>query len=141
MKKHLAILGVIMILFTMSSCRKNGYYDRGYQEGYDAGYIDGSTDTRLKMEDDSNIGYAYGNSEGYWEGYNDAKSEYTQEIIEEAEDYARDQTGWSVYEAWNSICIYHAGVDPNGLSLPTEEEYRQCVETLVYFCEYLDRVN
>ena len=134
MRKHLAICGIIVILITMSSCGKNGYYDRGYQEGYDAGYIEGSADTRLKMEDNSIIGYDNGHSDGYREGYNDAKSKF----IEEAEDYARDKTGWSVYEAWNSICIYHDGIDPNGFDIPTEEEYRQCVETLVYFYEYLN---
>ena len=92
-------------------------YDRGYTEGFDDGY-----------------------NEGYDEGFHDGRDEVS-DVIVEATDYARDKTGWSVYEAWCNIAIYNDGIHPYGYELPTEEEYHQSIETLVVFCEYLDNAG
>lgn len=129
MKKFIAILASALLLMCLLSCSYRGTYDDGYEDGYDEGYFD----AMIKFEDYYDRGYGNGYNEG-----SDDREYDIRNSLEAAEDYARDQTGWSVYEAWNSIMIYHDGYDPDGFPLPTKEEYRQCVETLVLFCEYLD---
>ena len=138
MRNHLTsiLLFLLSVLF-LTSCSS----EKDFQNGYDSGYADGILDAHLEDEEYSKKIYREGHSDGYWEGYEDSKIEFAQRIIEEAEDYARERTGWSVYEAWNSISVYHDGFDSYGFDLPTDEEYRECVETLVLFCEYLDGVD
>ncbi len=130
MKKFAVIIAIlIFVLYPLSACDERTY-DKGFEDGYAEGYFD----SQSEHQDDYSRGYDDGFTEGFWMGVDDHKSI----IIEEAAEYARTKTGWSVYEAWNSIGIYHEGVDPDGFELPTEEEYRECVETLVLFCEYLE---
>lgn len=128
MKKQAILLAVVVLITMLTSCgytqsdledaRKDGYSD-GYVNGYETGYDDGFE-----------IGYDF-----CYEEYND-EMKYE---LECAQSLAREETGWSVYEAWNNILIYNDGIDPYGNDLPTDEEYRQSIETLVVFCEYLDR--
>lgn len=134
MKKFIATLSIIV--FTgclLLSCDSEMTYDDGFDAGYDQGYWDAS----IEFDGDYSRGYEDGYSEGYWIGSSD-HGYNSHEILEAAYDYAREKTGWSVYEAWNSILIYHAGTDPDGFAIPTKEEYLQCVNTLVLFCEYLE---
>jgi hypothetical protein len=105
--------------------------EEAYREGYDAGYYDGYEEGRHT-----------GLDIGYEEGLEDSeKADDLASEIEAAYDYAREQTGWSVYEAWNNIGLYHDVYDSNGHPLPTYEEYMQSIETLVYFCEYMDGID
>ena len=133
MKKLIAVLVSLAFVVCLVSCGNIGTYDDGFEDGYDEGYLD----AKLEFEDDYSHGYKDGCNESYCID-SDAHEYNVQVVIEAAEDYAREHTGWSVYEAWNSIGIYHDGVDPDGFDLPTEEEYRQCVDTLVLYCEYLE---
>lgn len=134
--KKLAVTIAILIfmLCSLSACGEGTYAD-GYDDGFEDGYSEGRWDALLEHEDD----YIRGYEEGYDEGYDDSKIEFALNLIEEAESYARNKTGYSVYEAWNDILIYQDR--PEGFEVPTEEEYIQCVETLVYFCAYLDDAN
>ena len=141
MKRPLVFLFLLFVAVSLISCGSNGYYDQGYEDGYAEGLYDGHLEKELELYDDRfESGYDIGHEEGYYTGYDDGYEE-ARLVIEIAGDHARDQTGWSVYEAWNNIGIYHDGVDPDGYELPTEEEYRQSVETLVIFCEYLDNAG
>ena len=115
---------------------EDAYYE-GYDDGYSAGYIDsdvlnGDYDWDSDSEDD-----IY--DSGYYDGYSYAFSQFEaifEEIFYEAEGYAREKTGWSVYEAWNNILMYWD--DPSSLS---KSDYEDSVETLVYFSEYLDEYD
>lgn len=131
-KKFIAVLTVSVLALCILSCSYRGTYDDGYEDGYVDGYSDAESEMQYNIEDEFSKGYDRGCDDAYGETYN---------AIEEAEEYARSQTGWSVYEAWNNIRIFNDGVDPFGYDLPTKEEYKQSVETLVLFCEYLDSVD
>lgn len=128
------IVALIILPFFVSDSHETD----DYEIGYDAGY----SDARSKYEDDYSRGYDDGYSEGYCMGSSDLfhECELT-DTVYKAYEYARDNTSWSVYEAWNNILIYHDGYDPYGYDLPTEAEYLQSIETLVYFCEYLDKLG
>ena len=133
MKKSLVFLILIFVAALLISCGNNGYYDQGYEDGYAEGLSDGRLEAELELYDKR---FEAGYDIGYDDGCGEARL-----VIEAADDYARKQTGWSVYEAYNNIMIYHDGVDPDGFPLPTKEEYIECVETLVYFSEYLDNLD
>lgn len=60
----------------------------------------------------------------------------TREIIEHAEYYARQQTGWSVYEAIQEIGVINGHVQ--GDSNLTKSEYKEVVDTLYFFYEHLN---
>ena len=128
MKKLTAIIAIlILVLCSLSACGKETYED-GYADGYADGHFDAEVEMEYLMEDFLDD-YDNGYDDGYEEVYN---------AIEDASYYARRQTGWTVYEAWNNIRIYQEGVHPFGYELPTRAEYHQSVETLVLFCEHLD---
>ena len=131
MKKVIATLAVLIALCSLPACSV-----KTYEDGYEDGYVDGYLDAEFEMEYLADEEFHEGYDIGYDDGHDDVYY-----VIEEAEDYARNQTGWSVYEAWNNISIYNDGVDPYGYTLPTEEEYLQSIETLVIFCEYLDNAG
>ena len=140
MKKPLALLCLLLVAVSLISCGSNGYYDQGYEDGYAEGLADGRVEAELELYDNRfEAGYDIGYDDGYYEGHDDGYDE-ARLIIDMASEHAREQTGWSVYEARNNIAIYHDGVDPHGHELPTEEEYRQSVETLVLFCEFIELV-
>ena len=124
MKKLAAVAILFFVLFSLSACGK-GTYEDGYTDGYSDGYSDAKVEMEYLMEEECLEWYDMGYDEVY-------------DAIEDASYYARKQTGWSVYEAWNNIRIYQEGVHPYGYELPTRAEYHQSVETLVLFCEYLD---
>ena len=130
MKKFATMSAVFLLssVFFLLSCGQVKTYDDGFEDGYSEGRLDAV----LEFQDD----YARGYEDGYSEGYDDSKIEFALNLIEEAEDYAKDRTGYTLYEAWNDILIYNDR--PDGFDIPTEKEYRLCVETLVYFCAYLD---
>ena len=132
MKNFITILTASALALCILSCSYRGTYDDGYEDGYVDGYSDAESEMQYNIEDEFSKGYDRGCDDGYGEVY---------DAIEEAKEYARSQTGWSVYEAWNNIGIYNDGVHPFGYDLPTEEEYQQSIETLVLFCEYLDSVD
>ena len=132
MRKVTALIIVLCFaLCSLSACNAKTYED-GYNEGYNDGYSDAEFEVGYLAEEDFLDGYDIGFDEGYAEAYS---------IIDDATSYARKQTGWSVYEAWNNIAIYNEGLDPYGYPLPTEEEYLQSIETLVLFCEYLENAG
>ena len=127
-KKVIATIAVLIVLCSLSACSVETYED-GYEDGYADGYFDAESEMACIAEEEFYDGYDF----GYDDGHDDVL-----DIIERAEDHVRDQTGWSVYEAWSNISVYNDGVDPYGHPLPTREEYLQSIETLVLFCEYLD---
>lgn len=141
MKKLLIFLILLLVAVSLISCGGNGYYEQGYEDGYAEGFAAGHLEAELELYDKRfEAGHDVAYDDGYYEGHDDGYDE-ARLIIDMASEHAREQTGWSVYEAWNNIAIYHDGVDPHGHELPTEEEYRQSVETLVLFCEYLDNAG
>lgn len=131
MKRISVIIAILIALCSLSACNSKTYED-GYNDGYNDGYSYAEYEMRYLAEEKFSDGYEIGCDEGYDDVYG---------AILDAMDYAREQTGWSVYEAWNNIGIYNDGVDPFGYALPTEEEYQQSIETLVLFCEYLDNAG
>lgn len=131
MKKVIVIIAVLIALCSLSACDIETY-DDGYEDGYSDGYSDAEFEMEYLMEEEFLDGYDIGYDDGYGEVFN---------AIEDAADYARDQTGWSVYEAWSNISLYQEGVHPYGYDIPTEEEYLQSIETLVLFCEYLNNAG
>lgn len=145
MKKSLAALLILIAAVFLMSCGSNGYYDQGYEDGYTAGYEEGLSAGRMQSEShrysDYSDQYEDGYEAGYDEGFDEGEEYGQDELLNEiraAYEHASSKTGWYVYESWNDIMVYHDGVDPNGFELPTEEEYRRSVETLVHFCAYLD---
>jgi hypothetical protein len=142
MNRFIAIVASFALIVCLVSCGYRGNYEDGYSNGYFAGYSDAEAEMQYLLEEEFLAGYDIGCAEsddyddGYDDGYNDGHNE-VYGAIADATDYARAQTGWSVYEAWNNISIYNDGIDPYGYPLPTEEEYLQSIETLVIFCEYL----
>ena len=147
MKRFFATL----VIFAMSICLLSCSQNRTYEDGYADGYSDAESEVQCLMEEEFLDGYDIGYEDGHREGRNDSSESYdtgyeagyseVYDAIMDATDYARTQTGWSVYEAWNNISIYNDGVHPYGHALPTESEYLQCIETLVIFCEYLDNAG
>lgn len=132
MKKYTALLAFSAVLVTLlASCSSETY-----QDGYEAGYTDGYAEAHQKCEYLCEEEFFEGYEMGYDDGGDDVRV-----AIDDALDYAREQTGWSVYEAWSNISIYNDGVHPYGYAIPTEEEYRQSIETLVIFCKYLDNAG
>lgn len=148
MKKSFAALLILITAVFLMSCGSNGYYDQGYEDGYTAGYEEGLSAGRMQSEshrysdysDQYEDGYESGYDNGFFEGKHYGHEE-TMNRIYYASEYARSKTGWPIYEAYNNIMIYHDGVDPDGFPLPTKKEYIECVETLVYFSEYLDNLD
>lgn len=141
MKRFISILVLLSFAICLLSCNYKGAYEDGYADGYSDGYLDTESEMQYLMEEEFLDGYDIGYDDGFIEGYDYAKTDFALRAIEDAEEYARNQTGWSVYEAWNNISIYQDGVHPYGYELPTEEEYNQSIDTLVYFCQYLDSVD
>ena len=147
------MLLVIFIFWgLLASCDSRGNYDDGYADGYNNGFDDGYSEGYAAAESDASYlfdekfsdGYDRGNDDGFFEGYAEGYDngyDDVKAIIAEATDYAREKTGWSVYEAWCNISIYNDGEHPYGYQLPTEYEYYQSIETLVIFCEYLDNAG
>lgn len=127
MKKLSAVIAIAMVLCLLSACNS-----KTYEDGYADGYADAEYEIGYLTEEKFFDGYEIGYDEGYDEVY---------DAILDATDYARERTGWSVYEAWSNISIYQDGVHPYGYELPTEEEYLQSIETLVIFCEHLDNAG
>lgn len=128
------LLIIFVALFLTGCCYSQEEFDKAiedaYYEGYDDGYSDGYIDS--SSEDD-----IY--NSGYSDGYSYAFSQFTsiyEEVLCEAEDYAREKTGWSVYEAWNNMLMYWD--DPSSIS---KTEYEDSIETLVYFGMYLDEYD
>ena len=143
MNKYVSTLVIIsMLLCLFSSCSMESYddgYKDGYNDGYDTGWEKGFDEgSDFAFYDVTNSDGSY--EDGYKSGYDEGQSE-VRSVVYKAGEYARKQTGWSVYEAWNTISIYNSGVDPDGYDLPTEEEYLQCIETLVIFSEYLENAG
>lgn len=128
MKKLLAFVAISTALCLLSACN-NKEYECAYNDGYNDGYSCAEFEIGYLAQEKFSDGYEIGFDDGY---------DNVCGTISDAMDYAREKTGWSVYEAWNNISIYNDGVHPFGYDLPTEEEYRQSIETLVIFCEYLD---
>lgn len=83
-------------------------YDIGKEDGYETGYKDGA------MSDDA---ISFSEEEATW--------------------YAREKSGWSPEEAMAIIYAYKNG-DPfyEDDSPPSENDYLDAVDTLVYFFEY-----
>lgn len=142
MKKSFAALLILITAVFLMSCGSNGYYDQGYEDGYKNGLEDGYLEGYLQSESESHgAQYEDGYEAGYDDGFDEGEEYGQDELLNEiraAYEHASSKTGWYVYESWNDIMIYHDGVDPDGFELPTEEEYRRSVETLVHFCAYLD---
>ena len=140
MKRFISVLVFFSFAICLLSCNHKGTYEDGYADGYS----DAESVMQYLIEeeflDGCDIGYSDGYDAGYDDGYDDGYNRVYDAIMD-ATDYARKQTGWSVYEAWNNISIYNDGVHPYGYALPTEEEYLQSVETIVIFCEYLENAG
>ena len=123
-KKYTFYVIVSYILLLLAVVLLSKSYGNAKSESYERGYKAGMAAADSSYDD-------------YEHGYADAMADVEYEI-ENAYQYASDNSQWSVYEAWNNILIYNDGVDPHGHPLPTDEEYRQSIETLVYFCMYMD---
>ena len=135
MKKILVMLMLLLVVASLVSCGTVEDYDDGFQNGYEMGYDEAS----LKYEDKYSDGYNEGYNEGYDDGCEDTQEDLETRFwaaMEDAKYMARSKTGWTVYEAWNSLGLYEE--DPSCL---TKKEYQECVRTLVLFCSQLEQTN
>ena len=126
------LVALFLAVCLLTSCGYNNTYENGYADGYNDGYSDAELNAQYTLDE----AFSNGFDTGYDEGYDEVR-----DAIDKAADYAREQTGWSVYEAYCNISIYNDGVHPNGYALPTEEEYLESIDTLVYFCEHLENAG
>lgn len=132
MKKLATIIAVIaMAICFLLSCSHKGTYEDGYSDGYDDGY----SEARWKFEDDYSRGYDDGYSEGYHEAEGYFTDEYFPEIINDAERYASVTGGWHPEEAWGIVESYLTHT-PTDDGIPSYEEYRAAVDSLICFYEY-----
>lgn len=141
MNRHIRLLLLIIFAMLLPSSVFTGCFalsdhdDRNrssYEDGYEDGYIRGKED---------NFSDAY--DTGYYDGYKDKEKELSDdryrskdilEILGEAEWYARDNGGWTAYEAAQNIALYLDG-DPD----VTKQEYDESVLALYYFYEYFEQ--
>ena len=136
------LIFVCLVLFSAAWLIGQSYREK-YKEGYEAGRASvletcGDRYDWEAYEDGVDSGYDIGYSDGLEDS---EKADDLAYDIEKAYDLAAEKTGMSVYEAWNNILLYHDGYDPLGYPLPTYEEYTQSIETLVCFCDYMDRID
>lgn len=140
---------LIAVFFTLllcaSACSGQPDYNDGWNDGWSDGYAAGveaaEFDHMLHEGEEYGKGYDDGYSAGYWDGSSDHHVESTLPAeIESAYDRACDKTGLSVYEAWNNILVYNDGGEYNGITV-SYQEYLQSVETLVWFCSFMDNIN
>lgn len=93
-----------------------------------------------KRESIYNQGYEVGYQEGEWEGFangrNEANNDFEWIIGFDAVDYAREYSGWHPEEAMCIIQAYEAG-KPYGDTVITEQIYKDAVESLYRYCEYI----
>ena len=84
-------------------------------------------------EDSEDNSYETGYLEGFYEGYDQGFNEI-ENAVEEAIDYAEyfhpEEAMW-IIEMYQTKVSYY----PDG-SLPTKEEYRQAIDSLIDFYEY-----
>ena len=116
----ITILGCIVLVF--SPKRQANAHDDPYTENYGS---------------HSSVNDEYSNS--YEDNANDNETltfNTTRAIIERAENYAHQQTGWSVYEAMQEIGANNGHMQ--GDSTLTETEYEEVVDTLYFFYEHLN---
>lgn len=132
-KLYAVILAVIVLLcclavYTGSSIRtaekekKETYFEDGYNKGY-------------------NDGYDAGYDEGSFYGYEDGRNEI-EWAEEEAIFYAKENGGWHPEEAWMIIEAYR-NKEPfySDGSIPSEQDYNDAVNSLIYFFEYFYSKN
>lgn len=140
-KETIASICAASIVIALSACA--ALLGRSYSVKYEEGYEAGRESVLETVDEDAfSRGYEYGYEEGYLDGSSDFRHECDLSYeIEKAYDHARDNSEWSVYEAWNNILLYYGASNPYGFDIPTEEEFRQSVETLVEFCMYMDEID
>ena len=130
--KRTFLFSVFIISFLLSGCYSKADLEDAYMDGYNSGYSDAKVELDYYAEDDWYEGYQFGHDE--------ASSDFKR-IISEAAERARQATGWSIYEAWNSADIYLDKYDPHGHPLPTKEEFEELVRTLILYAEYIEEHN
>lgn len=130
--KRTVLFSVFIISLLLSSCYSKDDLEDAYAKGYKSGYSDAKVDMEYHADDEWYEGYQFGHDE--------ASSDF-QRIIYEAAERARQTTGWSIYEAWNSAAIYLDKYDPHGHPLPTQEEFEELVRTLILYAEYIEEHN
>lgn len=128
MKKALLFITVVAIaFFTLVSCSSDRKLSEDEKE----------LERIMELEERFEKGYDVGFSEGYDFGYEDCQAVYESRYTA-ALDYAKEEGGWSVYEACTNVLIYMDGYAPEGCEFPTWEEYQDSIITLAYFAEYLE---
>ena len=134
MKKYFAILSALAILLCcLSACVGKSDYAREkeakeeaiYQRGYDAGYEDGHWE-----------GYDNGYDEGYYDGERDGEW-----LVDKAIFYAGEKGGWHPEEAWMIIEAYRNKEPLYGDSIPSEQDYEDAVNSLIFFFDYFYSKN
>ena len=116
MRKLFALLAVLAV--TLSACAysqdsSDDAFERGYSAGYDDGYDDGKWDMYDDLPDIDEILY---------------------DVADAAEDYAAEQTGMEVEEAyWNIEQYQHP--DPNEDPVYWQD-YMDSIETLRCYYDY-----
>lgn len=124
----------IVLFFTLSSCgyseadiekAKKEAYQAAYESGYEDGHVEGYEE-----------GYSDGKIDGLYDGllydYDSGSSNAdVDDVLEQADSFAYQETGRDVYEAWNDIMIY---IDNSG----ARNDLAKNAETLMYYCMFLD---
>jgi len=136
-RKICLIITLFSLLLLLSGCNTgNRYYDEGYGKGFDAGYDAGYEDGLSDIDDELDLSSENCYDNGYFDGEHDAKDIW-EDKIESAKDKARENSEWSVMEAVENIRAYQGGPIAEGFDRPTEAEYKESIETVILFCEYL----
>ena len=111
---------------TAENEKQKTYHANGYYEGYDVGYYDGY-----------DFGYGEGYSDGSDNGWIDNLEGPGRYFEEDARHYAREHSGWTPEEAWMLIEAYQ-NQEPwyKDGSLPSEQDYLDAINSLIYFYDY-----
>lgn len=134
------VLPVILIFF-VASCQSE-QYDDGYWHGYDAGYEAAIEEMGYDEASSDDFDAWYGEREAYDQGKIDGMQTVYRILKKEIFDvcsYSINDSPWSAYEASQIVGVVHGFlVNPEGEPMPTQQEYKEAVETLFHFYMYFE---
>ena len=135
----IGIVGTVTELREKNANNDGEAYSDDYDAGYSNGWVDGKTEADIQWFDYGDEMYENGMDKGYELGYEEgaASCDAARHFEQEAEDYAREKSGWHPEEAWYVIEAYqnHDAWSQDG-SAPTAQDYAEAIDSIIYFYEY-----
>lgn len=128
-----AIVLICLISFTSYSRGIESGRESGYRRGYDAGVSDTRFEFEKEKESFVDSAYDAGHLDGFIFGKQESSDHYRY-ILEDAIEYAEEQTGCDLYDALQVVWAY-AGI-PNEQDR-NDVSYDKMVETVYRFASYI----